>query len=123
MQKGQMAIILIKSLFFITFCIACIVIFPAIRLSSDGAGKHTGYVSAIEQHGFFFQNYNVYVKTDPQSSQEDIYCLDRSQVSLAQKIQQLSTGRKIVIVSYIGARGFLGWGACSGDMITNVELQ
>jgi hypothetical protein len=110
---------------FIGGCIAVIVVvaivgffalLPFVRLSSTGRGAHTGYITAVEQKGFFFKNYNVYVKTDNQSSQEDVYCLDRSKTDLASKLQQFSKNRELVSVTFQGVRGF-GLGLCSGEQI------
>ena len=39
------------------------------------SGQHTGYVTSVEKSGIFFKTWIAYVKTDPQSSQEDTYCV------------------------------------------------
>ncbi len=93
-----------------------------VRFSSTGQGNHTGFITAIEQQGYFFRNYTVYVKTDNSSSQEDTYCLDRSKTDLADKIKLFSKNRELVSVSFEGVRGF-GLGLCSGEQITDVSLD
>lgn len=50
-------------------------LFSAIHFSSAGQGSHTGFVTAVEQEGYIYRNYRVYVKTDLSSSQEDIHTL------------------------------------------------
>lgn len=95
---------------------------PFVHLSSSRSGTHTGYITAIEQEGYFFPNYRVYVKTDNSSSQEDKYCMDRSKTDLANKIKEWSQKRKLVSVSYEGVRGF-GLGLCEDIQITNVVEQ
>ena len=42
---------------------------------NTGEGQHTGYVTAVEKNGLFFKTGSAYIKTDTQSSQEDIYCV------------------------------------------------
>src|ERR1035437_6454435 len=39
------------------------------------SGQHTGYVTSVEKSGIIFKTWIAYVKTDPQSSQEDTYCI------------------------------------------------
>ena len=39
------------------------------------SGQHTGYVTSVEKSGIIFKTWMAYVKTDPQSSQEDTYCV------------------------------------------------
>jgi uncharacterized protein YxeA len=39
------------------------------------SGQHTGYVTSVEKSGVIFQTWTAYIKTDPQSSQEDTYCI------------------------------------------------
>lgn len=48
-------------------------------LASAGSptdGKASGYVTAVEKNGVFWKTYQVYVKSDLRSSQEDIYCVE-----------------------------------------------
>ena len=91
----------------------------ALHFSSTGPGAHTGYVTAVEQEGWLFKNYRVYVKTDNSSSQEDIYCLDRSRQDLVRTAQEVSKKRELVTVEFAGVRGF-GWGLCHDIQITGL---
>ena len=95
------------------------VLLTGIHFSSTGPGAHTGYVTAVEQEGWFFKNYRVYVKTDNSSSQEDIYCLDRSRQDLVRTAQEVSKKRELVTVEFAGVRGF-GWGLCHDIQITGL---
>jgi hypothetical protein len=61
-------------------------------------GEHTGYITAVERGGIFFKNNTVYLKTDPQSSQEDAYCVvDESLIPI---LKELSVSRERVTVSF-----------------------
>jgi len=93
---------------------------PFVRLSSTGAGSHTGYITAVEQEGYLFPNYRVYVKTENSSSQEDKYCLHRDNNNLAQQAKALSQSRSLVEVSFKGVRG-IGLGLCDRLEITNIS--
>lgn len=104
----------------IVVAVVLIVLFPFIRLSSTGIGEHVGYVTAIEQKGYFFRNYQVYFKTDNQSSQEDEYCVNRNNTSLVDKLKKANTTRGLVTITYEGVRGF-GIGLCVGEEIQNVK--
>lgn len=53
---------------------------PAIHLSSLGAGKHTGFITAVEQEGYIFPNYRVYVK--PENVFQSRYLKDAMQQQL-----------------------------------------
>ena len=92
-----------------------------IRFSSTGKGQHTGFVTAVEQEGYIFRNYRIYVKTDNSSSQEDKYCMDRNKIDLANKAKEWSKNRQLVEVSFEGVRG-MGAGLCNDIEIINIEL-
>lgn len=60
--------------------IAVIVLFCTANLHIPNSGQHTGYVSSVEQSGIIWKTWTAYIKTDPQSSQEDAYCVTDSYV-------------------------------------------
>lgn len=93
-----------------------------IRLSTVGDGRHTGFITAVEQEGLIFPNYRVYVKTDNSSSQEDVYCVDRRNKELADKLRNFSTGRQLVSISYSGVKG-IGFDLCNGEEIKDVTID
>ncbi len=97
-----------------------VILLPFIRLSSTGVGEHVGYVTAIEQKGYFFRNYQVYFKTDNQSSQEDEYCVNRNNTNLIDKLKKANIARGLVTITYEGVRGF-GIDLCMTEEIRNVK--
>lgn len=62
------------------------------------SGQHTGYVSSVEQSGLIWKTWTAYVKTDPQSSQEDSYCV--TDQSVVNQLQSAATERSSVTVYY-----------------------
>jgi hypothetical protein len=61
-------------------------------------GEHTGYITSVERTGLFFKTFRVYLKTDPQSSQEDSYCVVDPKIY--SQLEQLSAQKTQVTVSY-----------------------
>ena len=61
-------------------------------------GEHTGYITSVERTGVFFKTFRAYLKTDPQRSQEDAYCVVDPQVY--SQLEQLSEQKVQVTVSY-----------------------
>ncbi len=61
-------------------------------------GEHTGYVTAVERRGLYFKTFRAYVKTDPQSSQEDEYCVVDPKVY--SKLEELAQKKTQVTVSF-----------------------
>ena len=94
----------------------------AIRLSGERGGYHSGYVTAVDQDGLIYPNYQVYVKTDNSSSQEDIYCINRNNPTLANQLKELSKSREQVTLYYEGVRGF-GMDLCRGEEIKEVKRK
>lgn len=62
-------------------------------------GDHTGYITAVERTGIFFKTDTAYVKTDPQSSQEDAYCVVDPKVF--DQLKAASQTKENVTVSFI----------------------
>ena len=88
-------IVLLIFLFFLLFCI--FIDINGIQRQT-GTGQHSGYVTAIETNGLIWKTSSVYFKTDPKSSQEDIYCIkDRE---LMEKLKELSLNKKLVTIKY-----------------------
>ena len=108
------------TLIFIVLIFAAPVLLLFVSFSSTGVGSHTGYITAVEQEGYLFPNYRVYVKTENSSSQEDKYCLHRDNNNLAQQAKALSQSRALVEVSFKGVRG-IGLGLCDRVEITNIS--
>lgn len=86
-----------------------------------GEGEHTGYVTATETTGIFYKTKRAFLKTDTQSSQEDMYCvLDETAY---EKLQQAQTSKEKVTVQYIDwlAKGIKNCGGEQGGVITGVK--
>ena len=93
-----------------------------IHFSSLGEGEHYGQITSVDQRGYFFRNYDLYFKSDASSSQEDEYCIFRSDTELVEKAKQAILSKAKVLLKYQGVRGF-GWGLCSFAQITDIQLQ
>ena len=79
-------------------------------------GTQTGTISAVEKNGWLFPMYEAYVKTNPQSSQEDRYCVIDPTVYT--ELQTLSSEQKISTISYID---YLVQGAKSCGVQESIE--
>lgn len=75
-------------------------------------GEHTGYVTAIERSGLYFKTIRAYVKTDPQSSQEDEYCVVDPEVY--SKLEEMSRKKTQITISFLSWI-VSGWKNCSGE--------
>lgn len=102
--------------------IALVLCLPFVHLSSVGKGQHTGYVTAVDQRGFFFPNYVVYFKTDTSSSQEDDYCVFRGDAKVADELKEAAKKKERVTIAYHGVRAF-GIGICDGTQIDEVVKE
>ena len=91
-----------------------------VKFSSTGNGQHVGYVTAVDQNGYIYKNYQVYFKTDTLSSQEDVYCINKSNKSLVDMAKRASVTRKLVTIEYHGVRG-IGLDICGGDEIDSIK--
>lgn len=79
--------------------IVCSVIFGLfIQIHAPNSGDHTGYVTAVEQEGLIWHTYRAFIKTDPQSSQEDQYCVTDPDV--ISQLQKDSESRTLITVGY-----------------------
>jgi len=68
------------------------------HIGTANEGQHTGYVTAVEKEGIIWKTWRVYIKTDPQSSQEDKYCVEDE--SLIPKLQKMQESRQLVTLNY-----------------------
>lgn len=79
---------------------------------STSEGEHSGYVTAVETHGVIFKTVSVYFKTDPQSSQEDRYCVISS--DLVAQLKNVQEKRNRVTVVFSNGHWVPPWD-CKGD--------
>jgi hypothetical protein len=84
-----------------------------------GRGEHTGLVTAVEKSGLFFKTGRAYVKTDGQSSQEDIYCV--TDEAVYQQLLEASREKKQVTVSHISV--FSTGLKCEGEPAIVISAQ
>lgn len=106
---------------FIGFLVWFLIIVPLWGLHIiTNNGEHTGYITAVETSGLFFKTHNVYMKTDTQSSQEDIYCVTDDNVF--SQLKDLQEEKEKVTVSFIGwfSNG-IAYCGLGGDIITGIK--
>lgn len=68
------------------------------HLGSTSNGQHTGYVTAVEKNGLIWKTWTAYIKTDPQSSQEDKYCV--TDESVVAELKKASQTRELITVNF-----------------------
>jgi hypothetical protein len=78
--------------------IAVIASFFTANFHIPNSGQHTGYVTSVEQSGIIWKTWTAYIKTDPQSSQEDTYCVTDPKTVTA--LQSAETEKNSVTVNY-----------------------
>ena len=114
-MKGTIAVLIIVGLF-----VGFVHLFLYGWHVQIGQGEHTGYITAVETNGIFFKTGTAYVKSDTQSSQEDVYCV--ADKSLLPQLTALSEQKAHVSVSYVDwlVKGFA---YCNGEdaVITGVQ--
>ena len=91
-----------------------------VKYSSIGEGNHNGYITAVDERGYIWPNYEVYFKTDNSSSQEDVYCVSRNNKELVENLRLLSSEKQNVMITYRGVRG-IGLGLCHLPEIVEVN--
>lgn len=74
-------------------------------IGATNDGEHTGYISSVEQEGWVWKTWRAYVKTDPQSSQEDSYCITDPKVVSA--LKSYAEKRTLITVQY--SAPFIVW--------------
>lgn len=91
------------------------------HIGAANNGQHTGYVTAVEQEGIIWKTWRAYVKTDPQSSQEDVYCVKDAQV--VYDLKSTEESRALVTVSYASPLVVFKW-ECGGEssIIQSISL-
>ena len=87
------------------------------------SGFHNGVVTAVEYNSnILFSATLVYFKTDAQSTQEDIYCVNDNDVKA--KLIEASNSRARVTISYANDFLMFVWDCNGGESIINdVEVM
>lgn len=108
-----------KKIIFLLIVIILAVIFIAnfAIFQTPDKGQHTGYVTSVEKAGFIIQTYTVFIKTDPQSSQEDTYCV--TDPSTIIDLQNYEKERLPVTVFYSAPLILWKWQCSHTDSIIN----
>jgi len=88
----------ILCLFLAALLFGIIIIF-GLHIQTIESGEHTGIITAVEHTGLLFKTWRVYVKTDPQSSQEDAYCVIDE--NLIDGLKELSSSKQTVTVEFM----------------------
>ena len=84
-------------------------------------GQHTGVVTAVEYNSNIIWGANlVYFKTNTESSQEDVYCVNDPNVK--SQLQQYANNKQVVTIYYKNNFLFWKW-ECNGGstIIYNVK--
>lgn len=76
-------------------------IFTGIPVKNN-VGQYKGYVTAVERNGAIFKGWNVYLKTELESSQEDMACIDRDNQELINKLKEVQEQKENVTLEYEG---------------------
>lgn len=90
-------------------------------IETTSNGRHSGQISAVEKNGIIWQTWDVYVKSDISSSQEDKYCVEDA--SLIPQLQSLSENRNKTTLLYRDEFMVAPW-RCGNDevgIITGIE--
>jgi hypothetical protein len=85
-------------------------------------GQHTGFVSSVEQSGIIWKTWRAYVKTDPQSSQEDSYCV--TDPAVVSQLQNTEQSKESVTVNYSSPLFVWKW-QCGGEsaIVNSVQVS
>lgn len=122
-MKDGFTLIELLVILLIVFLVGAVFLFPLwFKWSQLGRGQHTGYVTAIDERGYIWKNYDVYFKTDNSSSQEDTYCVHRNNQELAQELKEASQNRQQITITYEGVRG-VGLAQCHATEILSFSTD
>lgn len=111
MDFGEKVFGLLFLLFVGLFISFVIFSFTGLHIST-GEGQHTGYITAVQKQGIVWKTWRAYVKTDAQSSQEDMYCI--TDESLVPELQKAAEEKRQVTVQYFSWL-FAGIANCEGE--------
>jgi hypothetical protein len=103
--------------FFVLLAVIIIFVFIFGTIHVPNAGQHTGYVTSVEESGIISKTWTAYIKTDPQSSQEDSYCV--TDLSTINQLQTASKNRTPVTVDYSAPLIVWKWQCGSEQSIIN----
>jgi hypothetical protein len=107
-------------IWFLSTLLWIIPIFTGVYVENN-QGQYKGYVTAVERNGAIFQGYNVYLKTELESSNEDIACINREDSALIERLRAAQEAKENITVEYRGVWQFK-IGECPGSswMVTKI---
>ena len=83
-------------------------------------GKHSGQITALEKTGMFWKTWEVYIKSDISSSQEEQYCVEKE--SLLPILEKVSKDKQRVTLEYHSEFLVAPWRCESFDIIDDVDI-
>ena len=117
-QERFLALFIVSSIAFLPVLIP---IFTGIPVKNN-EGQYKGYVTAVERNGAIFKGWNVYLKTELESSNEDVACINREDQQLIERLKKAQEDKENVVLKYEGVWQY-AIGVCPGKdrMIISVE--
>jgi energy-coupling factor transporter transmembrane protein EcfT len=109
---------LIWGLFSLTWIIP---IFTGINIKNN-EGIYKGYVVSVEQTGAIFKGWNVYLKTELESSNEEMACIDRNNQELIDALKEKVKTKENVVLEYEGVWHYK-IGECPGSNWKVIKIQ
>ncbi len=89
-----------------------------------GSGEQTGYIEAVQQEGFVWKNYHIFIKSSTDASQADKYCVHRNETKLIEGLKNASKTNKRITIEYNSMWYILSnLGRCGGDTIKDFSIS
>lgn len=76
-------------------------IFTGIKVKNN-EGQYRGYIVAVEKNGAIFKGWNIILKTELESSNEDIGCIDRDNPELINRLKEAVKNKENLLLEYEG---------------------
>ena len=80
-------------------------IFTGINVENN-QGQYKGYITSIEKNGAIFKGYNVFLKSDLTSSNEDRACINKNDTKLIEDLKIAQENKQNVTLEYRGVWQF-----------------
>jgi len=91
-------------------------------LNTGKEGYYTGYVTGVQREGFIWKNYRVFVKAERESSNEDKFCIEQTNSTLANELKELMESETKMTVEYDTRVKLFAPNLCEGDYITGYKI-
>jgi hypothetical protein len=85
-------------------------------------GTYKGYITAVEENGAIFKGYNVYIKSELSSSNEEKACINRDDKKLIEKLKTKMENKENVSLKYEGKLLYT-IGECPGSTWMIVDIN